>query len=85
MFEPLRPTDGTEDESAPVWVIVAYGQFQQSARAITSPTPGILTTAWVAVIEGGDGASSGGYSNQRYDLQRLGTPHELSPAVLNAD
>jgi hypothetical protein len=85
MFEPTRPYDPGDwgvPESSLVWVIVAYGQFQPVALAIT-PTSGVLPTAWAAVVEGGIGAENG-YSDQHYDLSQLGTPHDLDPAVLNS-
>jgi hypothetical protein len=85
MFEPDRPYspgDWGVPESSLVWVIVAYGQFQPTGIGVT-PTSGVLTTAWAAVVEGGIGTQNS-YSNQQYGLSQLGTPHELDPAVLNS-
>ena len=86
MFEPYRPYSSGDwgvPERSPVWVIVAYGQFQPTAIGITDPSTGVLTTAWTAVVEGGIGAENG-HDDQHYDLSQLGTPHELDPAVLNS-
>jgi hypothetical protein len=83
MFEPNRPGYLGVPDSSPVWVIVAYDQFQPFVMGITDPTPGFFMTAWTAVVEGGIGGQNG-YSDQQYDLSQLGTPHELDPAVLNS-
>jgi hypothetical protein len=82
-FAPSFRGDWGVPDSDPVWVIVAYGQFEPTAMGITDPSPGVLGTAWDVVIEGTD-LFEGSYSNQRYALSQLGTPHELDPAVLNS-
>lgn len=81
LIEPTCLACWSLPDETPIWLIVAYGQFQDSTRAIR-PTPGLFTTAWAAVLEGGIGAKSG-HNNQRYDLSSLGTVHELDPSVFN--
>ena len=83
MFEPNLPGYLGVPDSSPVWVIVAYGQFQPFVMGISDPPPGVFTTAWAARVEGGIGGLNS-YSDQHYDLSQLGTPHELDPAVLNS-
>ncbi len=64
------PTD------APVWVVVAYGQFQgKSVPGSTTPGPS-YSSVWVVIPKGQLGMSDGA-GNERYDLSQLGTVVEV--------
>jgi hypothetical protein len=46
MLEPYHPGGLGVPDNSPVWVIVAYGQFQPTNIGVTDPTSGVHTTAW---------------------------------------
>ena len=59
-------------DSLPVWVIVAYGHFQDKSFP-GSTTPGEAYSVRYMVIPKGQVGLSSGASNEQYDLSRLGT------------
>ncbi len=60
-------------ESAPVWVIVAYGNFALIGNV---PTPVLHTTVWLVFVEG-HSTQYGGLDDERYDLSQLGAVKEV--------
>ncbi len=83
MFEPNRPGGWGVPDSAQVWAIVAYGQFELGSLW-PQPTPGTpalpATAAWFVVVERSTAYFFDGYSSAQYDLSRLGTVVKLSPS-----
>lgn len=81
LFDPKREigsgrffTDAPAD--SPVWVVVAYAEFQWANRGAIDVPPVLYSTVWMVIPVGKSGMYLGA-SNEQYDLARLGRVVEV--------
>lgn len=80
LFATDRLSSSDVRDSAPAWVFVSYGQFQDFCMGCAVHYPPIYTTYVVVILKEGTLLRFG--DSQQYDLSELGTPQAVAASVL---